>query len=115
MNLKSVIPKQELHDLKLKYDELYRKKFPDGYRGKEINSIDLVMIDADTMGCISSFVNYDGKIDPWRLAILGLCYKELFEVTNHLDGYAKEYYGELEKLAEAVLKSFIKNNRERYQ
>jgi hypothetical protein len=31
--------------------------FPQGYRGKDVNGVDLVMLDADVAGCVDTFLD----------------------------------------------------------
>ena len=71
----------------------------------EVRGIDLVMIDADTAGCISTFLSRDRTLDTWRLAILGLCYRNLSVVVGELDGGARVYFSRLENLAGLVLRA----------
>ncbi|MFO0813627.1 MAG: hypothetical protein U0796_10440 [Gemmatales bacterium] len=77
--------------------------FPSGCRCKTVEGIDLIHIDADTAGCVSTFLSQGNRLDPWRLAILGLCYHDLPVVVAGLDGAAREYFARLEELAGLVL------------
>ena len=104
-----------MEELKKLYKEKSKMRFPSGYSGEEIKGIDLILLDSTTEGCISTFIGNEGKLDPWRMAILGMCYRDLVVVIENLDGYAKEFFEKLEKMTEIVLKNFIKDNRERYQ
>jgi len=81
--------------------------YPNGYRGAEIKGIDLVMLDADTVGCITTYYGRHGnlkKLDPKRREILKLCHDALPVVIKETEGYAKEYFQGLLTLAEVVLK-----------
>jgi hypothetical protein len=88
-------------------EELWRQHekapFPAGCRGEEVAAIDLVLIDAETAGCVSTFLGQAGRLDPWRLAILGLCYRNLAVVAAVLEGEDREYFTRLEELAGMVL------------
>ena len=77
--------------------------FPSGCRCKEVAGIDLIMLDANAAGCISTFISRGRKLDLWRLAILGLCYHSLALVTADLEGEAHDYFARLEELAGLVL------------
>jgi hypothetical protein len=77
--------------------------FPPRCRGKEIKGIDLVLIDADTAGCVSTFLERNGHLDQCRLAILGLCYHHLGLVVAGLKGEGRDYFSRLEELAGLVL------------
>ena len=82
-------------------------KFPRGYGGETIEGIDLVLLDSDVAGCVTTFIKNDGQLDLWRTAILGLCYRDLNVVTCHLSGEAKEHFSRLETLSNLVLKDII--------
>jgi len=78
---------------------------PDGCRGVGVEGTDLVMLDADTAGCVQTFLERSGQLDLYRVAILGLCYRELAVALRVLEGDAQEYFGRLEKLARLVLEA----------
>ena len=78
-------------------------RFPPGCRCVAVGGIDLILIDADTAGCVSTFLAWGGRLDPWRLAVLGLCYHHLAVVAAGLEGEAREYFARLEELAGLVL------------
>ncbi len=82
-------------------------KFPRGYGGEAIEGIDLVLVDSDVAGCVTTFIKNDGQLDLWRTAILGLCYRDSTIVTSRLSGEAKEYFSRLETLSILVLKDII--------
>lgn len=48
--------------------------FPKGFRAKDLNGVDLVMLDADIAGCVDTFVER-GNLNLFQTAILGLCYR----------------------------------------
>ena len=87
------------------WQEHLASAFPKGCGGKEIDGVDLVLLDADTSGCIQTLVNNDGQLDIWRTAILGLCYRDLAVVTASLRGEAREYFTRLETLAGLTLRT----------
>jgi len=78
--------------------------FPQGYRGKDVNGVDMVMLDADVAGCVDSFVSR-GRLNLFQTAILGLCYRNLTYLIPMFSEEGKVYYGRLERLAELVLKA----------
>jgi len=78
--------------------------FPKDYRGKDVDGIDFVMLDADVAGCVDTFVSR-GKLNLYQTAVLGLCYRDLNVVMPDLNEEGKVYYGRLERLAELVLKA----------
>jgi hypothetical protein len=90
-------------------EELWRQRrearFPPDCRCEAVAGIDLIHLDADTAGCVSTFLANGGRLDTWRLAILGLCYRHLAVVAAGLTGEAHEYFARLEKLAGLVLRA----------
>jgi hypothetical protein len=88
--------------------ELWREhqqaSYPDGYRGVDVGGVELVLLDADIAGCVSTFLGDQRRLDPQRIAILGRCYRDALRVTQELEGEARDYFGRLEHLAGAVLK-----------
>jgi len=83
--------------------------FPANCRCKKVAGWDLIMLDADSAGCISTFIDRGGKLDMRRLAGLGLCYHRLALVSAELTNEARDYFRRLETLAELVLTT-IGNN-----
>ena len=84
--------------------------FPKSYRGKDMNGIDFVMMDADVAGCVDSFLSV-GNLNLFQTAMLGLCYRDLSYVIPILNEEGKDYYWRLERLAELVLKAVAETNR----
>jgi len=78
--------------------------FPPECRGADINGIDVVLLDADTAGCISTFLHHGHRLDMWRLAVIGICYHDLAVVSHDLTGEGKEYFRRLEELAGLVIR-----------
>ena len=79
--------------------------FPAGYTGKEVEGIDLALLDSDTAGCILTFLKNGGELDLWRTAILGLCYRDASIVARSLSGEAYDYFLRLETLSRLVLEA----------
>jgi len=88
--------------------------FPQGYRGKDINGIDFVMLDADVAGCVQTFVSR-GNLNLFQTAVLGLCYRNLSHLMPMLSEEGKAYYGRLELLAELVLKAVATRNQKSHE
>jgi hypothetical protein len=91
----------------------YAAPFPDGLQGFEIEGIDLVSLDADTAGCVSTFLSNQGQLDLWRTAVLGICYRNLAVVTNKLPSEAQNYFQRLERLAGFVLQTVRDNSQDK--
>ena len=84
--------------------------FPQGYRGKDVKGVDLVMLDADVAGCVHTFVSR-GNLNLFQTAVLGLCYRNLTHSIPMLNEEGKAYYCRLERLAELVLKAVAISNQ----
>jgi arginine deiminase len=96
-------------DIKTLYQEHYDRKFP--VPGSTmVNDTSLTMLDADIMGCISTYLN--GNIDIWRVASLGISLGELSTVLVHLEGEALEYFQKVKALAELTLWQIVKENND---
>jgi hypothetical protein len=95
---------QEIRKL---WDLRMTEKFPHGYGGEVIDGIDLVLLDSDTAGCVITFIQNSGKLDVWRTAILGLCYRNLTVVVGQLSGEGKEHFSKLETISNLVLKDIV--------
>ena len=79
------------------------RPFPKGYGGEEIDGIDLALLDTETAGCIYTYINSGGQLDPWRTEILKNCLNDLTAVTQKLDGNAFDFFNQLKILAKLVL------------
>jgi hypothetical protein len=71
--------------------------------GREIQGIEVTSLETFTAGCIQTFMDRKGKLDLWRTAILGRCYREISVIALALKGREKAYYKRLETLAGLVL------------
>jgi hypothetical protein len=87
------------------YQQHLGRKFPKGPGGEEIDGIDLVLLGADTAGCISTFFGSRGtvlKLDPERTKILKSLCADLERVVPRLSGEAQDYFTELHRAASIV-------------
>jgi hypothetical protein len=95
-------------------DELWQEHlaapFPKGFHGKDVNGIDLVMLDANIAGCIDTFLER-GTLNLYQLAMLGLSYRDVSYVIPILDEEGAAYFWRLERLAELVLKEVARKNQ----
>ena len=89
------------------WQEHRASRFPKGFRGKDVNGVDFVMLDADIAGCVSRFLSR-GTLDARRAAILGLCYRNAGNVVPILNEEGAQYFWRLERMAELVLKELAK-------
>jgi hypothetical protein len=78
-------------------------EFPPGVRGAEIEGTDLVLLDADIVGCVTTFLTRGGRLDLRRTAVLGLCHRDVALAARALPEPARTYYRRLERLARLTL------------
>ena len=79
--------------------------YPDGFRGVEVAGVELVMLDADIAGCVSTYLKKGGCLDLQRAAILGRCYRDASLVVRELTGAPRDYFARLERVAATVLEA----------
>ena len=90
------------------WNEHRRKAFPEGCGGKDIQGIDLTLIDAYVAGCVHTFIvnGHQSKyrLDEPEIAILGKCYRDLAIIQPFLPSEeVKEYFTGLETMAGLIL------------
>ena len=83
--------------------------FPKELRGKDMNGVDLVALDADIAGCVTTFLE-GGKLNLYQTAVLGLSYQRASHVVPVLNDEGAAYYWRLERLAELILKAVALDN-----
>jgi hypothetical protein len=68
-------PQLEEPSIKDLWDEHLATPFPKGCRGRDLNGIDFVLLDANIAGCVRTFVER-GKLRMFQTAVLGLSYRD---------------------------------------
>jgi hypothetical protein len=92
----------DLENIKTIFERLRNEPFP-SERGKEIKGIDLVLIDADTIGIASKFIAHKGHLSIEELKILENCFVELKTIVPHLEKNERQYFASLRQLAKEML------------
>jgi hypothetical protein len=94
--------------------ELWREHlatpFPKGFRAKDVNGIDFVVLDADIAGCVDTFLER-GTLNLYQAAVLGLSYRNVSYVIPILNEEGAAYFWRLERLAELVLKAVARKHQ----
>ena len=81
-----------------------RREFPGRLRGEEIEGIDLVLLDAQVAGCVSTWLGSRGPLDPVRLQVLRDSVGECTVVLGALDHETQfAYFTGVRQMAEMVL------------
>jgi hypothetical protein len=77
--------------------------FPRGYGDKEINGIDLPLLDAEIASCIHVYMYNSAELDARRVKILRERLIDLNTVVLLMDGEELHYFNRLRELANLVL------------
>ena len=92
--------------------ELWRRHsssaFPKGYGDKEINRINLPLLDAEISGCIRLYILNDGKIDRQQVKLLRDRLIDLNAIILLMDRDELIYFDRLRKMANLVLQEVQK-------
>jgi hypothetical protein len=72
-------------------------------RGVDFEGVDMVLLDADVAGCVSTWLDRNGSLDDWRRGVLTVCRDRLSRVLQGLDGDDAVYYRRLQDMAVLVL------------
>ncbi|MFD8755688.1 hypothetical protein ACFV0O_32640 [Kitasatospora sp. NPDC059577] len=93
------------------WEEHMRAPFPPHIRGREIEGEDMVLLDADIAGCVSSSLS--GHLDEKRRKILLTCLAAVEKVLPSIDdeGGAIEYYKRLRDMAALAVEHGSANTR----
>ncbi len=85
------------------WDAHVRTPFPSALRGAEIAGIDMVLLDASTAGCVTSWLSGAGRLDARRRTAIASCLAELDTVLPLLTDPAQvAYYCRLRDLARRI-------------
>jgi hypothetical protein len=84
------------------YNEHLTTPFPDR-RGDEILGIDLVLIDSDTAGLISTYIGSRGQLSGDNIRILNHCYSDLKTIVKELSGADRQYFARLQNIAGLII------------
>jgi hypothetical protein len=82
--------------------------FPKGYGDKEINRINLSLLDAEIAGCIRIFIHNDGRIDAQQVKLLRDRLIDLNAILLLMDRDELIYFDRLSKMANLVLQEVEK-------
>ena len=77
--------------------------FPKGYGDKEINRVNLSLLDAEIAGCIRLYIHNDGKIDLKQVKLLRERMIDLNAMILLMDHDELIYFERLRKMANLVL------------
>jgi hypothetical protein len=80
-----------------------RTPFPADCRGEQIEGIELVLLDADIAGCVSTFLGSSGRLDDQRIENLVQCKRHIDLVLLQMKEPGLMYFARLRDLAQAVL------------
>ena len=85
------------------WQEHSASSFPKGYGGKEINGIDLSLLDAEIAGCIHMYMHSGEKLEFQRIKMLRERLIDLNKILLLLNSEELMYFNRLRELANLVL------------
>jgi hypothetical protein len=85
------------------WGEHVRSDFPARLRGEEVAGVDMVMLDGDIAGCVSTWLASASCLDERRWEILARCMTDLDRVLDQLAGDEEHYYRRLQQMTGLVL------------
>jgi len=106
--MKTIMPNNPLAKL---WSDHLDAAFPPDCRARDIDGIDLIMLDADIAGCVSTFLERKHSLDPRRIVILEDALQDVRHIIPHLSPSAAAYYQRLEQLANLLLTSIDNTKR----
>ncbi|MGW2659154.1 hypothetical protein ACWC1D_36735 [Streptomyces sp. NPDC001478] len=93
-------PSEQVQDAGRLWREHRRAPFPASLRRAEFGDTDMVLLDAETAGCVLTWLNNGGVLDPKRTRILESCIEDLDRVIPQINEPAgTKYYERLRQLA----------------
>jgi hypothetical protein len=90
------------------WQQHHASAFPKGYGDKEINRVNLSLLDAEVAGCIRLYINNGGKIDPQQVKMLRDRLIDLNTIILLMDRDELIYFDRLRKMANLVLQEVEK-------
>ncbi|MER7149956.1 hypothetical protein [Streptomyces lydicus] len=94
---------EQLQNASRLWEEHLRAVFPAGLRGVELAGIDMVLLDASVAGCVSTWLNNAGSLDPARSRILQAGIEDLDRVLLEItEAQELRYFQRLRQLAVLV-------------
>ena len=93
---------EELQDIFQLWVRLKEKLFPAGCSGQDVRGMDLVLLDSNVAGCVSTFLTRGG-LDEKQQEYLYFCNDCLDTVTLELHEYEGWYFRQLKALTSAII------------
>jgi len=93
---------EELQSIFRIWVRLSRKLFPSNCSGVDIRGIDLVTLDSNVAGCVSTFLA-QGHLEASSMDALYYCNDCLDTVALELQGYEGWYFRQLKALTSAII------------
>ncbi|MCW3819282.1 hypothetical protein ONA91_33055 [Micromonospora sp. DR5-3] len=77
------------------YEEHRQAAFPRRLVVTDVNGVEMVSLDSNVSGCVSTWLKNGGRIDDRRWGVLADCEQKLNRAIPALDGYEASYYQRL--------------------
>jgi len=92
------------------YEQHRKMPYPNGQRGLEIAGVELILVDADAAGCVSSWLQDGDDLNEQARWMAPLCLDDLRKVvpvfadprSEHHRPYAAHYWGRLLRMVRLV-------------
>lgn len=87
------------------YEEHRQAAFPRRLIVADANGVEMVSLDSNVSGCVSTWLGNGGRIDDLRWNLLADCEQKLNRAIPALDGYEASYYRRLLDMTVLILRS----------
>ncbi|MFV6026875.1 hypothetical protein [Streptomyces sp. NPDC056264] len=92
--------------LALLWEEHRRAPYPDGFRGVDVEGVELILLDADVAGLVLR--ELDGGLDDDGIATLWACLADLDRVVPVINSaYCASYFAKLRRLARLAAARYL--------
>jgi hypothetical protein len=81
--------------------------FPGRLWGADVAGVEMVLLDADVAGCVSTWLHDRGILDGQQWDHLAICEQRLIRILPELEGFEAEYYQRLLDMTILLLESSI--------
>ena len=103
------VKSDNLEHIKTAFDRIYNEPFP-SKGGKEVQRVDLVLLDSDIMGLVSVFLARRNYLTDDQIKMLESSLVDLKKVIPYLDNTEKQYFLSLKQLANDTIES-VQNSK----
>ena len=97
-----------MDELKRLFDAHEKDAWPESLeRGSKFEGVEVVMLDADAVGIVHSFLGCSHRLDVHQTKILREIKRELKLLVPKLDSGSRPYFARLERMTDLILREFL--------